>query len=144
LADVTLSGVTVIGDVLVERLTATNTIVTGALQVANTQNSCFHYSAAALAEPESTQRNLPKLYQVPRLSHLYDSYFSSLRFGDPTYCQLSAVAPEALQSGGSGGTEMGVFSYLNRPIRLASILTKLDEFAPVGVLPQFVYQQPQT
>jgi hypothetical protein len=79
---------------------------------------------------------------VPKLEHLPDSYFSSLRYGDPTYCQLSQVAPEALQAGGEGGTEMGVFSSLNRPIRVASILTKIDEFAPVGVLPQLVFQQP--
>ena len=142
LSDVTLRGVTVIGDLLVERLDAKNTLVTGALQVVNTQNSCFSFSAAALAEPTDTERNLPKLYQVPRLAHVYDSYFSSLRYGDPTYCQLSAVAPDALQAGAEGGSEMGVFSYLHRPIRLASILTKLDEFAPVGVLPQFVVQQP--
>jgi hypothetical protein len=83
------------------------------------------------------------LYEVPRLAHLYDSFFSSLRFGDPTYCQLSAVAPDALKAGAEGGTEMGVFSYLNRPIRMNAVSTKLDEFAPVGILPQFVFQQPQ-
>jgi hypothetical protein len=142
LAEVTLKGVTVIGDLLAEKLTAKSTIVTGALQVANTQNSCFSHSAAALSEPTALQRNLPKLFEVPRLAQIYDSYFSSLRFGDPTYCQLSAVAPDALKQGGEGGTEMGVFSYLNRPLRLAAVSTKLDEFAPVGVLPQFVLQEP--
>ncbi len=138
-----MHGVTVIGDVLVDQLTATNCIIAGAVCVANAQNSCLRYSAAALLEPTANSGGLPKLYEVPRLGHLPDSIFSSLRYGDPTYCELSAVAPDALHGGGLGGTEMGVYSYLNRPIRVSSVMTKIDEFAPVGVIPQLVFQTPQ-
>ncbi|MGC4067392.1 MAG: polymer-forming cytoskeletal protein [Polyangiaceae bacterium] len=125
LAQVELRGVTLLGDLLADCLEATNSIIAGALYVANAQNSCLRYSAASLGEPKAGARSLPKLFQVPKLDHVTDSYFSSLRYGDPTYCQLSLVAPAALQEGAEGGTEMGVFSYLNRPIRVSSVLTKI-------------------
>jgi hypothetical protein len=140
LGKVTLRGVTVIGDVKVDRLTADNCIVLGAAFVVDAQNSCMRFSAASLDEPSWKERSLPSLYHVPKLGRIERTYFSSLRFGDPEYCQLSALAPDALHSGANGGSEMGAFYFLKRPVRLASVLAKIEEFAPVGILPQIIQQ----
>jgi len=63
-----------------------------------------------------------------------------MRFGDPGYAQLSRLVPDAVLRGAESSSEMGAFSFLLNPIRLASILAKVDEFGPVGMLAQYIFE----
>ncbi|UCC64585.1 MAG: hypothetical protein JSV36_05910, partial [Anaerolineae bacterium] len=59
--------------------------------------------------------------------------FTSVRFGDPAYAQLSLDCPSELRRGGRDGAEMGVFCHLFRPQREINIEHILDEYLPFGL-----------
>jgi hypothetical protein len=59
--------------------------------------------------------------------------FTSVRFGDPAYAQLSLDCPSELRRGGRDGTEMGVFCHLHRPQREINLEHILDEYLPFGL-----------
>ena len=56
--------------------------------------------------------------------------FTSLRYGDPTYAQLSPQCSSAILTGTENGSEMGVFSELHQSQRVANLLGVLDEYVP--------------
>jgi hypothetical protein len=132
---VTLRGVTVLGDIHVERLQATDSLVKGQLVVVNTQESCFRFSAAS---PGSAP--LPRQYHSFISGPIEAAFFTSLRFGDPGYAQLSRLAPPEILRGAENRSEMGAFSFLLNPIHLASMQAKIDEFGPVGMLAQYIFE----
>jgi len=134
---VRLNGVTVFGDIHADILEASDTLVTGQLVAADTQASCFRFSAAS----EGEQQRLPRLFEAHILPDGIQSFFfTSRRFGDPGYAQLSELAPDVIREGAESGSEMGVFSLLLNPIRFASILAKVDELKPIGVLAQYIFE----
>lgn len=138
---VSLLGTTVLGDVVAEVVTASDSLVSGGLLVVDTQRSCFRFSATSLADlplEEDGQPRSPRFYQVPPIPRIEPHFFVSLQFGDPGYAQLSEVSPEVLHGAAENGSEVGAFSFLLRRVRWASVLSKVDEFQPVGVLPQFI------
>ncbi|HTQ15206.1 MAG TPA: hypothetical protein VMH86_15140 [Rhizomicrobium sp.] len=58
--------------------------------------------------------------------------FSSLRYGNPAYCQLAdACAPE-IAGGADDESEMGAFHNLFQPQRAANLRTRLAEYTPAG------------
>lgn len=129
--EVELHRVTVLGALKVPRLHASEALITGNVEVTDTQNGCFRFSAA----PEGSR--LPKPYE----SHVIkDSqhYFTSRRFGHPGYAQLSETAPVTIRRGAENGSEMGAFSNLINPIKLDSLKAKVDEYMPFGLIPIFV------
>jgi hypothetical protein len=135
---VTLSRVTVLGDVHAELLTASDSIVTGLLVIANAQESCFRFSATSRGDGE----RVPKLFHVPALGpslgQIEPFFFTSLRFGDPGYAQLSLAAPQEVLRGAENSSEMGAFGSLLAPVRLDNVIAKIDEFKPIGVVAQIV------
>lgn len=131
--EVELTRVTVFGEVDVNRLWATEALITGAVDVTDTQNGCFRFSAAPAGS------RLPQPYE----SHEFDDpghFFTSRRFGDPGYAQLSLTAPVTLVRGAENGSEIGAFSALLNPIRLDSLLAKVDEFLPFGLIPIYILE----
>jgi hypothetical protein len=58
--------------------------------------------------------------------------FNSVRYGNPTYCQLSNSCPEEITRGADDESEMGVFHDLFQPQRAANLNARLDEFTPAG------------
>jgi hypothetical protein len=134
---VTLRGVTVFGDIRAGVLDATDTLVDGQLIVANTQDSCFRFSAAS---PGPSTRPMPKLFNAVVDQEIETFFFTSKVFGNPGYAQLSRVAPPAIAAGAENASEMGAFSFLLSPIHLASIIAKVDEFGPLGLLAQYILE----
>ncbi|HVV49545.1 MAG TPA: hypothetical protein VHO06_07795 [Polyangia bacterium] len=136
---------TVFGDVHADLLQVTDSIVVGAAVVANTQASCIRFSAVSLNDPPvaagDPPARLPRLYRVPALDKVPSFFFTSMRFGDAGYAQLSQAAPAAVSAGAENGSEMGAFSTELRPIQLAAIVAKVDQFKPVAVLPQYVLEE---
>jgi hypothetical protein len=65
--------------------------------------------------------------------------FTSLRFGDPGYCQLSTRTPAAIRCGASDGAEMGVFQSLAQAQRETNLRVRLDEYLRFGLEAALVY-----
>jgi hypothetical protein len=132
---VIVEGSTIFGDVAADVLRASDTIVDGRVRVVNNQAGCFRFSAS---EPGPGVRLPPRYRDV--LAPISEAAFNSTRFGDPQYAQLSVVAPAQLLGGAENGSEMGVFSHLLTPIRLASVRAKVNEYGPVGLLAQYLFE----
>jgi hypothetical protein len=130
---VSLARVTVIGDLALDRLYATETLVIGTANVADTQWGCFRFGAADAGS---------------RLPHPFAStmlapgaiVLVSKRFGDGAYCQISDAAPQAIRRGAESGSEIGAFSALNSPIMLDGITAKIEEYMPFGLIPAFIFE----
>jgi hypothetical protein len=132
---VIIEGSTIFGDVAADVLRASDTIVDGRVRVVNNQAGCFRFSAS---EPGAGVRLPPRYRDV--LAPISEAAFNSTRFGDPQYAQLSVVAPAQLLGGAENGSEMGVFSHLLTPIRLRSVRAKVNEYGPVGLLAQYLFE----
>jgi hypothetical protein len=132
---VIIEGSTIFGDVAADVLRASDSIIDGRVRVVNNQAGCFRFSAS---EPGAGVR-LPPRYR-DALAPISEAAFNSTRFGDPQYAQLSVVAPAQLLGGAENGSEMGVFSHLLTPIRLRSVRAKVNEYGPVGLLAQYLFE----
>jgi hypothetical protein len=140
---VTMRRVTVFGEVAVEWLDASEALITGFTNVTNTQGGCFRFSAVL-------ERSDPLNPASPhsRVPHPYESYFvkdfhaafTSRIFGQPGFAQLAESAPEFLRRGAENGSEIGAFSGLLNPIKFDSLRAKVEEFAPFGLLPVYVFE----
>lgn len=133
LGELRLERVTILGDLQVERLLASDSLITGVVDVADTQHGCFRFSAALAGSA------LPRPFQAHTLSAV-EGLFDSQRFGDPAYAQLRESAPPELLRGAESGSELGAWSRLNNPIKLESLLSKVEEFLPFGLIPCFIRQ----
>lgn len=132
---VVIESSTILGDIVADVLKASDTIVDGRVTVVNNQAGCFRFSAS---EPGDGVTLPPRYRDV--FEPIPPYIFNSTRFGDPQYGQLSVVAPDTIAKGAENGSEMGVFSFLLNPIRLASVRAKVNEFGPVGVLAQYLFE----
>jgi hypothetical protein len=53
--------------------------------------------------------------------------FTSLRYGDAGYCQLSLHTPPAIRRGADDESEMGAFHHEYAPLRETNLRVRLDE-----------------
>jgi len=60
-------------------------------------------------------------------------HFTTLRYGQPGYCQLSQSCPEEIRCGADDGAEMGAFHDLFQPQREANLRCRLDEYLRFGL-----------
>lgn len=65
--------------------------------------------------------------------------FSSLRYGDPDYCQLSSRCPREISRGADDESEMGVFHDLFQPQRESHLRARLDEYLRFGLEAGILY-----
>ena len=124
---------TVFGSVTGDRLYASEALLTGLVDIADTQDGCFRFGAALKGS------RTPHPYR----SHFIDDvahFFTSRKFGQPGYAQLSESAPLGLLTGAENGSEIGAFSSLLNPIRLDGLRAKADEYMPFGLIPVFVFE----
>ena len=59
--------------------------------------------------------------------------FTSTRYGDPGYCQLSTSCAVEIKTGAEDQAEMGAFHDLYQPQREASLRARLDEYLRFGL-----------
>ncbi len=135
IASVELRRSTVFGDVVVNRLYATEALIQGLVGVSDNQSGCFRFSATD-AHPD---RRLPPQFEHHLLTPAVPNHvFVSRRFGDPGYAQLGPTAPVEIRHGGENRSEIGVFNRRLLPIRQADLETKVAEFLPFGLIAQFI------
>ena len=86
---------------------------------------------------------VPRGSQLPRLFHCQPATvgedarvrpaFTSLRYGDAGYCQLSRACAIEITTGAEDQSEMGVFHNLHQPRREANLRAALDEYLRFGL-----------
>jgi hypothetical protein len=59
--------------------------------------------------------------------------FTTSRYGDPAYGQLSQVCPEEIRQGAEDGSEMGAFSFLKQPQRESNLRLTFDQYLRFGL-----------
>lgn len=123
---------TIFGRANVHRLMASDTLITGLVNVTDTQNGCFRFSAAKALS------RLPAPYESYLFKEDTNHWFTSRRFGDAGYSQLSDTAPGNVMSGSEDGSEMGAFCARLNPIKLHGLKKKIEEYMPFGLIPIFI------
>ena len=135
IAGVELHRATVFGDVVVNRLYATEALIQGTVRVTDNQTGCFRFSATD-AHPD---RRLPPQFESHLLAPAIPNHaFVSRRFGDPGYAQLGPTAPVQIRRGGENRSEIGVFNRRLLAIRQADLEAKAAEYLPFGLIAQFI------
>jgi hypothetical protein len=59
--------------------------------------------------------------------------FYSLRFGDPAYAKLLPSTDDTIRRGAHDAAEMGVFHFVQAPLREADLGVRMREYLPVGL-----------
>jgi len=98
------------------------------------QNGCVRFSY--LAPGSATPRRyhcLPPDDASDAENARLTSGFTSTRFSDPGYAQLSRYAPLEIATGAADGSEIGAFHFLMNPQRRQNLLMRLDEYLPFGL-----------
>jgi hypothetical protein len=120
----TLEATTVIGRLACEALTASNSLLLGAVKVVRRQEGCVRFSFVAPGS-STPRRYRCATTEFPRLA--------SLRYGTPDYGQLTERTPDAIRRGADDESEMGAFHFLYAPQRESDLRTRLDEYLRVGL-----------
>jgi hypothetical protein len=131
---------TVLGGVGVHAIPlAENSIFTGEVRVARRQLGCMRYCS------------VPPGSRTPRRSHCQPDevrgrpgvdpeletarvqpHFTSVRYGNPAYAQLSLWCAPEIRRGADDESEMGAFHDLFQPQREANLRERLAEFSPAA------------
>jgi hypothetical protein len=140
-AAITLNECTVIGKVHARQITlasnciffarraATDPPATAPVRVERRQEGCirFTFVPAGSITPRR-HRCVPDGDEPPVLPH-----FTSLRFGDPGYCQLRSATATTIRHGAKDEGEMGVMHALFQPQRETNLRIRLDEYLRFGL-----------
>lgn len=136
LMDLGISGSTIYGRTACRTLSADNSILTGRIAVGHRQAGCVRF---CWVDPDSA---LPRRYRcVPGTGDdpLPRPVFVSTRFADSGFGMLSLSSPVPILEGAEDGMEMGVGHANRDPARRANIRDAMEEFAPFGLVPGFIY-----
>jgi len=142
----TLESCTVIGKVHTRQLTlASDCLLVAALANSDTwkaplwterrQQSCVRFSW------------VPPGSRTPRRYHCQPEegdmqtrpHFTSLRYGDPGYCQLRQSTSDRIRRGAHDESEMGVLHGLYQPQRETNLRVRLDEYLRFGLEVGLIY-----
>jgi hypothetical protein len=145
-SEVQLFRCTVLGEIFVHRLDASECILRDYAEVDDTQHGCVRFTAWADGSV------LPRKYESVRIPP-GAPLFTSTDFGQPGYLQLLPTADSAIlavsdptaapqntiSAGAEDGSEMGAFAREKNPIKERGLLIKFQEFMPAGLVPVVIY-----
>jgi hypothetical protein len=140
-APLTITACTIIGKVATRQMTlASNTIFlaglaeddpwTAPVNVERLQQGCVRFS---YVPPGSQVPRAFRCYPGPNDTSPTAPAFTSLRFGDPGYCQLAPQSGAAILQGADNQSEMGAFNGLYQPQRVANLNTMLEDYLRFGL-----------
>lgn len=120
----------------------------GTVTAQRRQEGCVRYSFVPVASrvPRRFQCQ-PKVpdgatdAQALQLQRRVEPRFSSLRYGDPRYCQLDSRSRAEILRGADDESEMGVFASLQQPQREDALRTRLEEYLRVGLEAGVLYSR---
>jgi len=99
--------------------------------VKRVQEGCVRFSYVPVPS------RVPKPYRCQPASEAdalrVQPMFTSLRYGDPTYCQLSLHNADEIRLGAENDLEMGVYYHLCQPLREFNLRTRLNEYLRFGL-----------
>jgi hypothetical protein len=148
---------TVLGEIATHAIAlAENSIFSSLVRVARRQQGCMRFcyvevtpetrtprryhcqpdlAVAAVDEIEATPPLAAdeKVKQKDFARHRVRPRFNSVRYGNPTYCQLALDCAEEIARGADDESEMGAFHDLFQPQRTANLRARLDEYTPAGM-----------
>ena len=129
---------TVIGSVNADVLElGSNTIFLGKVTARRKQEGCVRFSYLPLdSEVPRRHRCLPE--NEPEAGRVRPQ-FTSLRYGDPGYCQLGRWCAAEIRRGADDESEMGAYHRLYAPQREANLRTRLDEYLRFGLEAGILY-----
>jgi hypothetical protein len=132
---------TIFGRLLVDSLDALDSLFLDRIEVANRQRGGVRNSFVPPgSRTPACQRCQPELALSAaggagaRRNALLRTapVFTSTRFGQPGFAQLSADCPAAILTGAGNGAEMGAFNGLQRAQREANLMPVFHEYLPWG------------
>ena len=129
---------TVIGSVNTEVLElGSNTIFLGRVAARRKQEGCVRFSYLPLdSEVPRRHRCHPEGTSEARRIR---PQFTSLRYGDPGYCQLGRWCAAEIRRGADDESELGAFHDLYAPQREANLRARLDEYLRFGLEAGILY-----
>lgn len=167
--DLTVARCTVIGMIRTHSIAlAENSIFKGVMTVGRKQRGCVRFcyvtpgsrtpqryecqpdmaERAARGKPAAAEARMQGMIDIPAAEiekakaaerMRVEPRFSSLRYGNPAYCQLSAACAKEISQGADDESEMGVFHDLYQPQRHANLRARLDEYTPAGAETAIIY-----
>ena len=135
---------TILGTCAVHTLRSDDSIFTGVVTAERRQVGCVRFCFV----PSDSGVSVPRRYRCqpdlalrdvsdPVLQDAIRSRlvptFTSIAYGHPAYGQLAAACPQEIRTGAEDGSEMGAFSSLKQPQRIANLRTVLDEYLRFGL-----------
>ncbi len=147
-AKLTIKRCTIFGKVLSHSIKlAENSIFNGCVTVARRQEGCMRFCYVTPDSRTPRRYNCqPDLVLQAASTDLREieafrvrPQFNSIRYGNPTYCQLSQNCAEEIKRGADDESEMGVFHNLYQPQREANLRARLDEYTPTGMETGIIY-----
>lgn len=119
---------------------AENTIFTGLVRVARRQLGCISYCSVPPGSrtPQRSHCQPDDAIRQPGADPAFVAArlrpdFTSERYGNPAYAQLSRHCAPEIKRGADDESEMGAFHSLYQPQREANLGTRLLEFSPAGM-----------
>jgi len=152
-ADVTIESTTVFGSSKVRTLYANESIFTGQVVANRRQEGCvrFCHVPRDFRDPTKDSR-VPRRYRcqpdlalkavdgetadpevIETILRRVGPRFTSEKYGDPAYAQLSLRCPKEISGGAEDGSEMGAFNHLKQPQREANLRVALSEYLRFGL-----------
>ncbi|MGD1993294.1 MAG: hypothetical protein PVI59_08885 [Anaerolineae bacterium] len=131
---------------------AENTLFVGLVHVGRRQRGCMRFcyvvpgsrtprryrcqpdlqeEAVVQRMPEATKAEIKAIQRLER--ERVRPEFNSVRYGTPTYCQLTTTCAQEITRGADDESEMGVFHDLYQPQRAANLRARLEEYTPAGM-----------
>lgn len=128
---------TLFGKVRVQELIASETIFSEELVVQRRQ---VGYMRFCYAPPQSQTPIKFRCQPGNSAAAVVQPCFSSTRYGNPAYAQLSQFCPEAIRTGAQDGSEIGVFEHLRQPQREENLRSVIDEYLKQDLQAGFFYE----
>lgn len=142
-ATLTITRCTILGEVNTHAIQlAENSIFMSRVKVARSQIGCMRFCYVPPGsrtprryncQPDGVTAGLQEAERKARAEVRVRPRLNSVRYGAPTYCQLTNSCAEEIKRGADDESEMGVFHDLFQPQREANLRTRLDEFTPAGI-----------
>jgi hypothetical protein len=134
---------TIIGATRVKQLKlGSESIFTQQVTVERRQEDCMRFSyvpdgsvtpARHRCQPDLALKGMAATADQNNIHVRLTPAFTSLRYSQPAYAQLSLQCAEEITTGAEDGSEMGAFSLIKQALRVANLRAGLDEYLRFGL-----------